>query len=503
MSRIRSMPSRLQCVHALCLASWVLAALALPVQAQENVADKVKQLTEAMKTVQAQLDASQKQLEDIRRQLAALQAEAGTGETAQPSTPNADADAAKLAAQVEEIREKQAMQESQIAVQDQTKVESESKYPVKVSGLVVMNAFVNTADVDMDATPTLAVSGPGSTGATLRQTILGLDMRGPHLLGARSHGDLRIDFDGSAAGGGGYTNGYGINLVRLRTAHAALDWEHTEAFFSMDRPILSPNIPDSLTAIAEPPLAWSGNLWNWSPQAGVTQDLTFGSQPHLRAQAAFIDLADAPYTTGLATGTGIVLTKSTGEASRWPGVEARIAGGSFNNGLQIGVGGLFAPHRSIGGTEFDSWAGTLDYRFPLLAHMELTGSFYRGQALGGLGAGAYKDYVFALDDGGYYFKTLDDVGGWTQWKQRLGQRFEFNEAVGADQVPAGQLRPYAGPATAIYQNVARNRTVTGNVIFSPSAYLLFSLEYRRIASSPVIGPTATSDVIGVAAGYKF
>ena len=33
------------------------------------------------------------------------------------------------------------------------------------------------------------------------------------------------------------------------------------------------------------------------------------------------------------------------------------------------------------------------------------------------------------------------------------------------------------------QNLARNRTFTGNVIYSPSAYLLFSLEYRRLESS--------------------
>ncbi len=39
------------------------------------------------------------------------------------------------------------------------------------------------------------------------------------------------------------------------------------------------------------------------------------------------------------------------------------------------------------------------------------------------------------------------------------------------------------------QNLARNRTFTGNVIYSPSAYLLFSLEYRRLESFPVDGPS--------------
>jgi hypothetical protein len=41
------------------------------------------------------------------------------------------------------------------------------------------------------------------------------------------------------------------------------------------------------------------------------------------------------------------------------------------------------------------------------------------------------------------------------------------------------------------------------VIFSPSAYLMFSLEYRHLTSYPVMGPAAASDVIGLGAGYKF
>jgi len=55
----------------------------------------------------------------------------------------------------------------------------------------------------------------------------------------------------------------------------------------------------------------------------------------------------------------------------------------------------------------------------------------------------------------------------------------------------------------MYQNLTINRTFTGNVIYSPSAYLLFSLEYRHIQSSPIAGSPAQSNVVGVGAGYKF
>jgi hypothetical protein len=138
--------------------------------------------------------------------------------------------------------------------------------------------------------------------------------------------------------------------------------------------------------------------------------------------------------------------------------------------------------------------------------MEFAGSFYRGLSLGGLGGGAYKDYLFRTDPnnpGAVYYETLDDVGGWAQLKQRATTRLEFNAAFGIDNVPAGQLRPFANTANAIYQNLSRNRTYTANVIYSPSAYLLFSLEYRYLLSSPVVGATNAANIIGVAAGYKF
>jgi hypothetical protein len=75
-----------------------------------------------------------------------------------------------------------------------TKVETDSKYPLKVTGLLLFNGFVNTRQVDVSASPAYALPGPGSTGLSLRQTVLGLDARGPHLFNATSHADLRVDF---------------------------------------------------------------------------------------------------------------------------------------------------------------------------------------------------------------------------------------------------------------------------------------------------------------------
>jgi hypothetical protein len=95
------------------------------------------------------------------------------------------------------------------------------------------------------------------------------------------------------------------------------------------------------------------------------------------------------------------------------------------------------------------------------------------------------------------------VGGWAELKERANERLEFNAALGIDSVPAGELRGYQAIAAPAYQNLDRTQTFTGNAIYSPSAWLLFSLEYRHLESSTLGAPAVASNIIGVAAGYKF
>lgn len=476
----------------------------------QSTAQQLQRLVEAMNRTEAQLAASQQQMIELRREIDALQMQlahdhTSTGQLAGSSSMQTHESLPdqQLAQAVEDISEHQAVQQSEIATLEQSKVESESKYPVKISGLILMNGFVNSTAVDSPPTPTVALPGGGSTGASLRQTILGVDARGPHLYGALSSADLRVDFDG-ASGAATYNNTAG--LVRLRTAHAALAWQATQLFFSLDRPILSPNAPSSLTAVAEPPLAWSGNLWSWNPQLGVQHDFTVAASYRFRIQTALIDAANPPGLT-LSTTQPLLPAPSDSERSRWPGIETRIAllGADSDRGVVFGVGGYYSPHQTSRGYSYDAWAATVDYRLPLPARLELTGSAYRGAALGGLGGGAFKDYVFGSDSDSNsdYVQPLDDVGGWTQLKQRLTERVEWNAAYGIDNVFAGQLRPFATATYAPYLNLARSRTFFSNVIYSPSAYLLFSLEYRHLQSSPVSSYTSTSNIFGLAAAYKF
>jgi hypothetical protein len=324
--------------------------------------------------------------------------------------------------------------------------------------------------------------------------VLGLDARGPHLLGATSSADVRADFFGSPAQSS-YSSG---GTARLRTAHAELAWKSARAFAALDRPILNPNTPASLTAVAEPALAWSGNLWNWITQVGGEYSVPSPGGSRFVAQAAVADIPNPPPLNGNAV---VTPGASLAERSRRPGSEARLgfAHGDRLTGLQVGLGGYYSPHRGDD-FRFDAWAATFDYRIPVSRFFELSGNAYRGAALGGLGAGAFKDYVWRSDD---IYKALDDAGGWAQLKARLGERLELNNAYGIDNAFSHELRPYLPPGSGWYQNLARNATLTSNVIFSPTAYTLFSFEYRRINSSSAAGTPVMTDVYGAAAGYRF
>ena len=477
--------------------------------APETTEQMVEHLTQAVTTVQAQMDAYQKQLVELRQQLSALQRQIAAEKTASQPPPSTTSEqavtnagggepASGTPATLEEIRERQNLQESQIATHEQTKVETESKYPLKVTGLFLFNGFVNTRLVDNPAAPSYALPGSGSSGLSFRQTVLGLDARGPHLFSASSHADLRVDFfaNGTASN---YSAG---GVLRLRTAHAVLDWKNTQAFVELDRSILEPNQPSSLVAVAVPELAWAGNLWSWNPQIGLSHRFAFSDASRIKVEAALIDSVD-PIPGGDAS-TASTLTQS--ERSRWPGSEARIAfqhDGS-GSGAEFGVGGYFSPHRSQEGDSFKAWAVSTDLRLPLSRYFEVTANAFRGQALAGLGAGDYVNYYYSSIGSYGYIHVLDDVGGWAQLKAKAGQRMEMNAGFGTDNPFSKEIQSASlSPASPPYTGIARNRSFYSNAIFSPSAYLIFSLEYRRLWTDLSTGPTYLSDVIGVGAGYKF
>jgi hypothetical protein len=479
---------------------------AKPAQADPpSSATESNRLEQRLDQVLAALNGMQHQLDDSRQQIDQLQAELREVRAqltaANAETPAATTDAASvLQRSVEELQNQDEVLQAEVKQHDQTKVESASKFPVKISGLLLFSSFLNDGAVDNIDLPILALprnatTAHGSLGATFRQTILGLEGRGPTLWGARSSGDFHVDFFGGVPYTD-YTTTSGV--LRLRTAHARLDWPNHSLIAALDAPLISPLQPTSYVGIGEPPLAWSGNLWVWAPQiesinrtnlSGGTFGLDF----------ALMDPA-APGTPALSGQR----QPNAAERSRQPGYQSRVSYSLplMDRSFTVGAGGYYSRQTYVNGQQHvDAWAGTADWRLPFTRWLELSGTFYRGRALGGLGGGTFKDYLTDPDSG--VIHGLDDEGGWSQLKARMTPSLEANAAFGVDEGFAEQLREYTNPAMDAYTNLARNRTFLANIIYRPKTYLLFSAEYRNIYSWPIGGPVNTSQSLGLATGYSF
>jgi hypothetical protein len=475
------------------------------------------QLEQKLQTISTALAATEQQLEQSQRQIQQLQEELGqvrkqldiSRSAITASSSVSDSAAAKGA---DDLQERVETLEAQVKLHDQTKVESSSKYPLRLTGLILFNSFINRGSVDNFDLPSIAVPqtaglSNGGAGATMRQTILGVEAFGPRIAGARTSAHVSLDFFGGIP----LSNfGTSSGIVRMRTASVNFDWDRNLVQVGVVAPLISPLSPTSYATVAEPGMAWAGNLWTWAPQLLVAHQFVSSGEHRFQLEFGLWDPPAAGYNM-----TGVFRTPSPGEQTSQPAYEGRVSYGSTGeHALQIGVGGYYSRQKysnvivgeySYSGTN-DSWAFTTDLRIPLSHRFEVSGEGYRGRSLGSLGGGAYKDVLYGMDpiSGEPIIRGVNNIGGWTQFKARFGQLVEANGSVGLDNGFAGDFHslvlPYNTTATQLR---ARNRMVVGNVIYKPKTYLIFSPEYRRIWTWPIYGERSTADIFTLSVGYQF
>src|SRR5207245_10717366 len=115
---------------------------------------------------------------------------------------------------------------------------------------------------------------------------LGIAIFGPELTGATSSDYLQFAV---LVGFPNTLDGVSTGLARLRTASFRLDWPHTSLVAGQDAPFFSPLSPTSLASVGFPALAYSGNLWTWTPQIRVEDILNFSRGSSLSVQAGVLD----------------------------------------------------------------------------------------------------------------------------------------------------------------------------------------------------------------------
>ncbi len=496
-----TMPARTQTAPA--PAATPAAAAVQP--SPEQMEQQIKAISAALAATRVQMEQSQKQMQLLEQQLQQLQTQMAAAGGKASTTAAASTAAPAATPTPEQMQEHLEMLDAQVKQHEQAKVESSSRYPIRFTGLILFNSFVNLGvvdNIDMPAIANRATLGvnSGNVGASMRQTILGVEGFGPKLWGARTSASVSFDFFSGVS----YSNfGTSAGTVRMRTGSIMMNWQNNTVEAGMVGPLISPLSPDSYATVAEPGMAWAGNLWTWAPQISYEHRTALANGNHLGMQFGLWDSPSAGYSTN-----EYFRAASPGELAMQPAYEGRIsyAGKDPLHGLEFGFGGYYSRQSYPSSKSLDAWATTADWRVPLPAKFLLTGEAYRGRSVGGLGGGVYKDFLSGTSpvSGASVMRGLNAVGGWSQLTWRPNEMLEANATIGQDAGLASDFHALILPANASSTQLrARNQMLSTNFIYRPKTYLILSPEYRRIWTWPIIGTGSTADIFTLSIGYQF
>ena len=382
------------------------------------------------------------------------------------------------------VEERLDVAESRTAELAASKVEASQRFPLRITGMMLFNSFLNSRGSGGAEYPTVAQpGGEASGGATVRQTILGLDYNGPTAFGGKISGALRVDLWGGS--------GQALDqLMRVRTATIDIYWKDNGLLVGVDKPIISPREPESLAQVAVSPLSGAGNLWLWSPQVRFQQEVHFGEGSGLRAQFGVIQTHEvngspgSPYSPETPTSNYV-------EAAR-PGVEGRV---ELFVGTSRRIEVATAIHHSVShvlGTAIPSDVYLVDWLARPWQKLEFTGTVFTGQNVAPLGTGAIRQGYVALGPG--RAAAVHSRGGWAQLAFRPAPRLWFNLFSGQQDDRDSDL-PAGG--------IGKNLVYGANLFYRLAPNVLAGLEASQTRTSYIGSGTLLDNHYDLAFAYLF
>lgn len=380
--------------------------------------------------------------------------------------------------------EKVAVQESRIEELAQTKIESSQRVPISLTGMLLFNGFLNgknSGTLQYPLTATLT-PGPRDSGASLRQTVIGLKFDGPALIGGgKASGNVYMDFFGGVADPSG-------NLFRLRVATLDLAWKNTTVTVGQDKPIFAPREPTSLAQVGISPLTAAGNLWDWRPQARVEQRFQFSGNNGVRAQGGlymtFENDINVPATVA-----------STLE--RWrPSYEGRfeLYHHSGDRKFEIAPGFHFSSTH-VAGTSVPSRIASLDWLVQPEKHFAWTGAWFNGRNTANTGS---MRQGFVIGPSGAA-TAVRSYGGWSQFAFFPTSRLTIDLYGGQQHDRASDL----GVNFFASGGITRNFTYASNFIYRLAPNILVSLEASQIRTTYRFSGTRLNNHYDLALAYLF
>ena len=147
----------------------------------QQLQSQVQKLTVEVKGLKSQQEATReesielhKELDATKSRLVAILAQS-RGDVAQTNSPDPTPQTS-IEDRIARLEENQQLADERAAEQSQTKVESSSKYRLRLSGIVLFNTYANRGSVENQDFPELATAGnalpsDGTFGGSLRQSI--------------------------------------------------------------------------------------------------------------------------------------------------------------------------------------------------------------------------------------------------------------------------------------------------------------------------------------------
>jgi hypothetical protein len=409
----------------------------------------VGQQTDAMREVLDRLAKLEEQNRALTKEVEDLKARLGP------------TDAAPLIERVEVLTERVEVNDRRVAELDQTRVGSENKLPISLTGMLLFNAYTNGQASAGGQYPTVLRSTVRATGAgaTFRQSIVGLKLDGPTVLGgAKVRGSVLMDFFG---GGTGLDQ-----TMRLRIATLDLAWKNTTVGFAFDKPIIAQRDPDSLAQVGVSPLTGAGNLWLWRPQARVEQRLHLSANTGLRGQLALYQTAEA--------GSGVADEYSDSLASVRPGYQGRVEYFAQRGSWRVEIAtGFHASSTRVVGQSIASRIFTMDWLVRPVARLTLTGTYFQGRNMGVLG-GLRQGVSIVYPERGAVAKPVHGQGGWAQVKMQLTQRASLNVFAGQQDDRDRDL---------LRDGVTKNQAYGGNLMYRWGSNFMTSFEASQVRTS--------------------
>lgn len=449
-----------------------------------------------------QIEQLEKQMGELRQELSKLKEFLNEKKAAGASSPT-DKSAEVQKAGVPQDR------------QTQSRSSGQGKSPIGIDlggniklvpyGTIFFNAFgnsggTNNTDVPLWATP----AGHGNLSASARQTRLGARLQGAKIGDASLSAVIEADFYGGFPAIG---IGENFGVVRLRLAHARINWERTSLVVGQDWSPFAPISPTSIAAAAIPQLAAAGNPWARLPQVRVERKIG----DRLLWQGAILapQTGDFPPTTN----SPALLQPGAGAASRIPFFQARLAFSDPNwlgakKAGSVGISAHYGRARvGIPNNAIDSVGVALDWNFPIVPRLGISGEAFTGRNLAGFQAGIFQNYNadFAYLQGSTFVaggvRSIGTIGGWMQaWfmPDILNDRLTLYASIGMDDPRNKDL-----VSVSVRDWRARNLAYALNFIYKPIPQISLGGEFRRFETHYSQSGRRTAKHFNLGAAYSF